>query len=126
MWCQLIANQYLSFDRDAEIEGAKITFSENNEFAKREKQAMATNQNVSASFSCFGSLLTFSFVAKSPTVVKCYLYWNGQGMRFFPEDIRTVLPKIFDLDSHGNREFLQRPLLARGTAEAGKLGRFRP
>merc|ERR1712129_179922 len=65
------------------------------------------NRNVCATTHCSGALLTMSFFVKSPTVIKCYLWWNGQGIRFFPEDITTTMAKIFDLDKHGNREFLE-------------------
>merc|ERR1712087_386110 len=72
-----------------------------------EEKAMATKQNVCSSFHCFGSVLTLSLYVKSQDVVKCYLYWHGRVIRFFPEDIRTTMTKIFDLKKHGNEAFLK-------------------
>eukprot|EP01084_Bolivina_argentea_P230363 388595_1 len=45
-----------------------------------------------------GSLLTLSIHAQASDIIKCYLYWNGGGIRFFPRDIVTVLPQIFNMD----------------------------
>merc|ERR550525_218805 len=53
-----------------------------------------------------GSLLTLSIHAKQQDVVKAYLYWNGGVMRFMPEDIRTVLPLIFNMKNEKNTAFL--------------------
>ena len=52
-------------------------------------------------------MLTFSFLVKKADVVKCYLYWNGQMIRFMPQDICTVLPKIFNMGFRGNKAFLK-------------------
>ena len=55
------------------------------------------------------SLLTLSFYVKSDEVVKLYLYRHGQLLRFMPEDIRTVLPKLFNMN-YGkkiNQQFLK-------------------
>jgi len=85
----------------------RIEVAMNKKRTEMSEGAMATKQNVNTSFHCFGSLLTLSFYAKSADVVKCYLYWQGQIIRFFPEDVRTVLPRIFDMTKRGNAEFLK-------------------
>merc|ERR1712013_640670 len=46
---------------------------------------------------CGGSMMTFSIHAMQSDVVKCYLYWNGQMVRFHPEDIRTTLHMLFNM-----------------------------
>eukprot|EP01084_Bolivina_argentea_P230362 388594_1 len=57
---------------------------------------------------CKGSLLTMSIYAETSDIIKCYLYWNGGGMRFFPEDIATVLPQIFNMEWNNdeNQKFI--------------------
>eukprot|EP01084_Bolivina_argentea_P031652 58583_1 len=53
-----------------------------------------------------GQLLTFSFHVRATDNVKCYMYWNGQCMRFYPSDIINVLPIIFDNNVYGNKQFV--------------------
>lgn len=62
---------------------------------------------IGANMDCGGSLLTLSVQVWQKDVVKAYLFWNGKVMRFMPEDIRTVLPIIFNMDYPGNREFAE-------------------
>ena len=47
-----------------------------------------------------------SFVVKKESVIKCYLFYGGGIIRFFPEDIRTVFPKIFNMDYGENRDYI--------------------
>ena len=54
------------------------------------------------------SLLTLSFYVKTAKVIKVYLYYNGQCMRFMPEDIKTVLPMMFNMEYGENAEWIQR------------------
>merc|ERR1712129_228895 len=44
---------------------------------------------------CDGKMLTFSFHAEAEDNIRCYMYSNGQMMRFMPKDILTVLPRFF-------------------------------
>eukprot|EP01083_Nonionella_stella_P071763 192963_1 len=44
-----------------------------------------------------GGLLTLSFHVKQENEIKCYLFWNGQMIRFMPNDIKTVLPCIINM-----------------------------
>jgi len=62
---------------------------------------------IGANKDCDGSLLTLSIQVWQKNVVKAYLFWNGKVMRFMPEDIRSVLPIIFNMDYPGNRAFAQ-------------------
>ena len=62
---------------------------------------------IGATADCGGSLLTLSIYAKQEDVVKAYLYWNGQAMRFIAGDTKTVLPRIFNMDYPGNRQFVE-------------------
>ena len=65
-----------------------------------------TASNIGSSTHCQSSLLTMSFHVKSMDEIKCYLYWNGQITRFWPDNIRTVFPEIFNMDYEGNRDFV--------------------
>ena len=69
----------------------------------------ATDQNIKTSFHCDGRLLTLSFHVMGPDTVRMYLYWNGQFMRFFPEDIKPVFESIFKKDYGGgeNGDFME-------------------
>ena len=100
----------------------RAAFAMKNHSAELEAEAMATKQNVSSSFHCVGSLLTLSFYVKSADVVKCYIFWHDLGIRFMPEDIRTTLLRIFDLERHGNREFLQNDEILAGFIESMRRG----
>eukprot|EP01083_Nonionella_stella_P168008 566068_1 len=52
---------------------------------------------------CKQGTLTLSFHVKRETVIKCYLFWNGGMMRFMPDDIKNVLPQLFNPDKHPKR-----------------------
>ena len=40
-------------------------------------------------------IVTFSFHVEETNKIKCYLYWNGQTMRFYPQDISQIFRYIF-------------------------------
>ena len=48
--------------------------------------------------------MTFSFHVLASDEIKCYLVWNGQYHRFYPQDIINVLPTIF-VKSYENNKF---------------------
>ena len=77
------------------LEAERGPIKENNGGFTKEKFA---NANIGSLSPCKGAFLTFSFHVKAVDEVKCYLYWNGQIIRFMPTDIGTVLPKIFSMD----------------------------
>ena len=37
--------------------------------------------------------------------IRLYLFWGGQSLRFYPQDIVDVLPRLFDNDYGKNRSF---------------------
>ena len=39
--------------------------------------------------------------------VKCYLYYNGEMIRFFPDQIRALFPTMFNMKYEGNKSFLE-------------------
>ena len=39
--------------------------------------------------------MTFSFQVTQSDEICCYLIWNGQHSRFYPQDIMEVLPLLF-------------------------------
>ena len=63
--------------------------------------------NIGANTGCQGSVLTLSLHAKQANVVKLYLYYNGQCIRFMPEDIKVVLPMLFNMNYGNNAEFIK-------------------
>ena len=40
-------------------------------------------------------VVTFSYHARANSEIKCYLLWNGQSHRFYPQDMMDVLPCLF-------------------------------
>merc|ERR1712228_260419 len=54
---------------------------------------------------CKGAALTLSFHVESEDEIRCYLFLNGQGIRFFPEDIKLLLPQFFDSEYLDNATF---------------------
>merc|ERR1711933_231124 len=72
---------------------------------KNAKEA-AELMNIGGSTNTSGSLLTLSIHAKQEKVIKMYLFCNGQCIRFMPEDIKTVLPVLFNMDYGDNRNYL--------------------
>eukprot|EP01083_Nonionella_stella_P242356 845440_1 len=43
-----------------------------------------------------GQLLSFSYHVHTCTHISVYMYWKGQCHRFYPSDITTELPRLFD------------------------------
>ena len=39
--------------------------------------------------------------------VKCYLYYNGEMIRFFPDQIRALFPTMFNMKYDENTFFLK-------------------
>lgn len=65
------------------------------------KKEPSEYQDIGAHFGCKSALMTFSFHVKSEDVIKLYLYHNAQSMRFMPEDIKNILPLLFNM-KYGN------------------------
>ena len=63
--------------------------------------------NVGASFHCKGGLLTFSFHVKAIDQIKCYLFWNGQMIRCFADEIFWILPQLFDMEKEENKTYIK-------------------
>ena len=38
--------------------------------------------------------MTFSYHARAKDDIKCYLLWNGQNHRFYPQDMLNILPEL--------------------------------
>merc|ERR1719361_2456929 len=49
--------------------------------------------------------IVLSFHCLSTEEIRCYLYMNGQGMRFMPEDICHLLPIFFDPEFEDNKKW---------------------
>jgi len=67
----------------------------------------AKYENIGSLDSANGSVAIFSFHVMEERKMKLYMCCNGQCMRFMPEDIITVLPRLFNMDYLGNREYLK-------------------
>ena len=53
--------------------------------------------NIGAASHCKGRLLTFSFQVFEEDIIRSYLYWNGQSINFIPQDIKSILTRIFNM-----------------------------
>jgi len=53
-----------------------------------------------------GMVLTLSFHVKAVDEIKMYLYCHNQILRFYPEDIKVILPVLFNMDYGDNKDFL--------------------
>ena len=49
--------------------------------------------------------MTFSYHVRKKDDIKCYLLWNGQNHRFYPQDILDVFPEIFKMDEKERETF---------------------
>ena len=65
------------------------------------------SDNIGSHDLCGGAMLTLSCHVKEDKMVRAYLYYNGQCMRFMPEDIRTVLPLLFNMEYGNNKEWMK-------------------
>ena len=53
-------------------------------------------ENISAIDICDTPIMTFSFQIFAEKNIRSYLFWQGYCVRFMPEDIYTILPKLFN------------------------------
>ena len=67
-------------------------------------------RDIGSLFGCNSSLLTLSFHVKQQHVIKMYLYFNGQCMRFMPEDITTILPVLFNMEHGDNSQWIRQQM----------------
>ena len=51
--------------------------------------------------------MTFSYHTRAQDDIKCYLLWNGQNHRFYPQDVVGVLPQIFNMEEKAREEFIK-------------------
>ena len=54
-----------------------------------------TTQAVNTEVPCKGAFMVLSFHVMSPDEIRCYIYLNGQFVRFQPDDIKYMLPQFF-------------------------------
>lgn len=96
--CLLPNIGYKAFD----AEHAKLNGDQN------DKNKKVQNANVSIASHCKGQLLTLSFQVIQKNEIRIYLYWSGQMIRFYPSDMKDILPRIFNMgwNNEENRSFL--------------------
>mmetsp|Transcript_10409 Transcript_10409/g.9419 ORF Transcript_10409/g.9419 Transcript_10409/m.9419 type:complete len:201 (+) Transcript_10409:3-605(+) len=61
--------------------------------------------NIGSGFHAKGGLLTFSFQCKAADQIKCFLFYNGQVIRLFPDEIEDVFPQIFNMEHPRNKGY---------------------
>ena len=66
-----------------------------------------------------------SFHVHSSDVLKCYLCFAGQIIRFMPQDITTVLPILFNMKFEGNQDFVESEEIKEYVDELVKNKRFK-
>lgn len=71
-----------------------------------EKRHPDKYQGIGAAFELNSSMMTMSFHVKDQDVVKLYLYHNAQCIRFMPEDIKIILPLLFNMDYGDNARWI--------------------
>ena len=74
-----------------------------------DKDAKLLKANIGTTSHCKGQLITWSFHVIQRDEIRCYCYWNGQIVRFYPSDMKELLPKIFDMNwnNRENQRFLK-------------------
>merc|ERR1719295_637166 len=70
-----------------------------------------TKRTIGSSSHAAGRVLTFSFHVISPDIVRIYLHWSNQTIRFFPGDLKAVLPRFYDMSFGGNAMFKDSPAM---------------
>merc|ERR1712130_645364 len=71
-----------------------------------DEQQLAMNKIINSQSTCNGAMMTLSFHVESVDEIRCYIYSNGQAMRFMPEDIRELLPLLFDSEYENNKKWI--------------------
>ena len=85
----------------------QIAIGTSTEYDDDKDQKWDQDINIGSCTSTNGSLLTFSFHIKAQDAMKCYLFYNGQCIRFLPEeDIKKILPYIFNMEFGDNKEYM--------------------
>jgi len=99
----------MEFDNGAKIkDAANVIEDDHGPSAKQDTAANAArNVTIGTHFPAKGSILTFSFHAREDRVIKLYLYFNGQCIRFMPQDVRDLLPRLFNMKFLGNTEWFE-------------------
>ena len=54
-----------------------------------------------------GQMLVFSFHALSAEEVRCYMFYCGRCLRFYPNDIFHIIPELFVKSDGVRNEFLK-------------------
>ena len=72
---------------------------------KRNQMYNINLDNINSVYGAKGSAVFISFHVINTNTIRAYLYLNGQVIRFFPEDIITILPRYFVQDKK-NKDFI--------------------
>jgi len=98
---------YFETSRKCIIPGEDVTNIENQriKMEKMVKNSQCANK---------GGTIVFSFHVESTDEIRCYMYVNGQACRFLADDVRLVLPTLFDMEYADNKTWI-------GGKECGEL-----
>eukprot|EP01084_Bolivina_argentea_P217347 369035_1 len=61
-------------------------------------------QKITSSSKCDGTMLVLSFHVESVDEIRCYIYLNGNMVRFLPDDLKNYLPEFF-IDDQRNKAY---------------------
>merc|ERR1712228_714107 len=76
---------------------------------KNQKKKLLESAITSQS-NCNGAMILLSFHVESSDEIRCYIYINGQVLRFNPNDITQLLPVFFDKEFETNSKFAESAL----------------
>merc|ERR1712154_699951 len=74
-----------------------VQYGDGSDMKKKEKNVEET-ANIGSADHCNGTVLTLSSIVRAEDQIKTYLYWNAQGTRFVPEDVKHVFPRIMNME----------------------------
>eukprot|EP01083_Nonionella_stella_P100251 282482_1 len=72
---------------------------------KRTPDDEAHTKSINATTVSHGQIFTLSYHVWAADAIKCYLLWQGQCHRFYPQDILELLPFIFEKNTQ-NKQFI--------------------
>merc|ERR1712032_1664812 len=114
-WLRVIRMYFYRIELDYEKDQAKSP-----KWYERPDHTKYTN--IGSGTACDGSIMTFSFHVQKANVIKLYLHCQGNCIRFMPEDIRTILPLLFNKEFGNNRQWIDCQSLVDGYIDRMRRG----
>ena len=76
--------------------------------SNNKKKNDSNDKTIGAAFAAAGSLLILSFHIRSADLIKVYLYFNGQIVRFLPKDLKALFNGLYNMDYKGNKDYIEK------------------